>query len=331
MNDRELLERVIGGKPVDRVPVGFWFHFLPDEETGSGIFDPTVLERNIEGHRQYIEGFKPDLVKIMSDGYFTHPLAGGAREIKDIGDLNLIEAIGPEHPWVRDQVKLVKAVTRMKPDTFYFYNVFSATTTLRFMVGRERLVEWLGRDEAATLAAIDRINAGLKALSIAVIGEGGADGVYFSVQNPDIKSVSDWYYQARVSPGERDILAAAQRIGGRNILHICGYEGIKNNFFIYQTYEAAIYSWAANVEGLPLGQGREFFGQATVLGGFPNTKGSILETGDRQEIEEFTEAILAESGRLGVIVGADCTIPKGIPYERLAWVREAARRAAVAK
>ncbi|MDR2367388.1 MAG: uroporphyrinogen decarboxylase [Deltaproteobacteria bacterium] len=325
MNDRELLENVISGKPAERVPVGFWFHFLSDAETANGLFDGSVLERNVEGHREYVTGFKPDLVKIMTDGFFAYPLAGGARAVREIGDLELIEPIGPGHRWVRDQVGLVKAVTGMKPGTFYFFNVFSASTTLRFMAGREKLVGWLQKEPEITLAAIGRLNEGLKALSLAVIGEGGADGLYLSVQNPDITRLGDWFYADRLAPGEMGLLGATNGAGGRSILHVCGYAGVRNNFLPYRDYPAAIFSWAANVEGLPLGEGRKFFGGRAVLGGFPNTPGSILETGDRREIEGFTKKILAEAGREGVIVGADCTIPKGIPYERLEWVRQAAR------
>jgi uroporphyrinogen decarboxylase len=325
MTDRELLGKVINNEPAERVPVGFWFHFLSDAETGDGLSNRSLLDRNIKGHEGYINGFKPDLVKIMSDGYFTYPLPGGAKAIKGIGDLALIEAIGPESQWIGDQVRLVRAVTKLKPETFYFYNIFSAPTTLRFMVGRERLVSWLKSGPKETLAAIDRINEGLKALSLAVIQEGGADGLYLSVQNPDLGRLGDDFYARNFMPGELDILESSNKAKGRSILHICGFEGIRNNLGLYKDYPAAIFSWAANVEKVSLGEGKRLFGGRAVLGGFPNAKGSLIETGDRKAIEDFTKGLIKESGGLGVIVGADCTIPQGIPYERLEWVREAAR------
>ncbi|MDR2302728.1 MAG: uroporphyrinogen decarboxylase [Deltaproteobacteria bacterium] len=323
MNDRELVEKAMAGQAVPRVPVGFWFHFLSDAEMGDGLFDKTVLERNLKGHRDYLETFKPDLVKIMTDGYFTYPLAGGVREIKTIAELELIEPLGPDHPWIRDQVKLAQTVTQMKPDTCYFYNIFSASTTLRFMVGRNVLVEWLGKEEKVTAAALGRLNAGLKTLTQAIIKEGGADGLYLSVQNPDIGRLGDWLYQELIAPGEIDLLNSTNALGAKNILHICGYEGVRNNFLPYRDYPAAIYSWAANVEKFSLAQGQKFFQGRCVLGGFPNAKGSLLQTGQKQDVVAFAKNLVAEAGRLGVIVGADCTIPQGIPYERLGWVREA--------
>ncbi|MDR1111175.1 MAG: uroporphyrinogen decarboxylase [Deltaproteobacteria bacterium] len=326
MTDRELVEKVLNCESVERVPVGFWFHFLADAETGNGLSDHTILERNVQGHREYLTGFGPDLVKIMSDGYFTYPLADGAMDIREIGDLGALEAIGKGHVWIRDQVRLVQEVRAIKPGTFYFYNVFSPATTLRFMIGRPRLLEWLGRDRRAVLGAISRIGEGLKALSQAVIREGQADGLYLSVQNPDQGRLGDGFYLEHLAPGELDILEGANKAKGRSILHICGYGGVRNNLAVYRDFPANVFSWAANVEEVSLGQGRRLFGGRPVLGGFPNTSGSLLQTGDRRAIEDFTRRLLEEAGREGVIIGADCTIPQGIPYERLEWVRHAARR-----
>jgi uroporphyrinogen decarboxylase len=174
------------------------------------------------------------------------------------------------------------------------------------------------------MAAINRMNEGLKVLSLAVIKEGEADGLYLSVQNPDLKAFDDRFYFEQLAPGELDILESSNKVGGRSILHICGYEGIRNNLELYQNYPADIFSWAVNVEKVSLGEGRKLFGGRAVLGGFPNTKGSILEIGARKDIDEYTKNILREAGQLGVIIGADCTIPQGIPFERLEWVREAA-------
>ena len=39
------------------------------------------------------------------------------------------------------------------------------------------------------------------------------------------------------------------------------------------------------------------------------------------------EKLLAEAGREGVIIGADCTVPSDIDIERLQWVREKAAEA----
>ena len=51
-----------------------------------------------------------------------------------------------------------------------------------------------------------------------------------------------------------------------------------------------------------------------------------LYTGNKKEIEEETRNILDEAGTTGVVLGADCTIPRDTDVNHLAWVREAADR-----
>ena len=57
----------------------------------------------------------------------------------------------------------------------------------------------------------------------------------------------------------------------------------------------------------------------------------LLERGgldglSREEIERFTYGILDEAGQVGVMIGADCTVPTDIDDERLDWVREACKK-----
>jgi hypothetical protein len=58
------------------VPVGFWFHFLKDAETGDALKDPGMPGRDLAGHKAFIEAFKPDMVKVMTDGFFFYPRKG---------------------------------------------------------------------------------------------------------------------------------------------------------------------------------------------------------------------------------------------------------------
>ena len=318
MTNRELVFRVFDNKTVDRTPVGFWFHFLPEAETGDGLKEPDLWARSLEGHRRFVAEARPDLVKIMSDGFFHYPAAG---PLENPGDLERLEVMPPEHPWVVRQVELIRAVTALVPDTPCFYNIFSPTTSLRFLMGRARLLKWLALEPAAICEALTRMGQGLATLAGSAIKAGGADGIYLSVQNPDLRLVTDAQYARDIRPSELAVLDAANAAGGRNILHICGYDGVRNNLAAWADFPAQAFSWAVHVEKISLGQGKAMFGGRAVIGGFDNVPGSILEIGSRAEIESFTAHLLAEAGRTGVILGADCTISSTIDLERLEWVR----------
>ena len=69
---REWVLQAFKNESVDKVPVGFWYHFTTDEERSDG-FNPEIFNKNIAGHKKFVADVNPDFVKIMSDGFFTYP------------------------------------------------------------------------------------------------------------------------------------------------------------------------------------------------------------------------------------------------------------------
>ena len=72
-------------------------------------------------------------------------------------------------------------------------------------------------------------------------------------------------------------------------------------------------------------EAKDYFG-CTMWGGFDNRLGSLLYTGSREEIEAEVRAMIAQGGKTGYILGADCSIDGSLPEERIRWVVEEARR-----
>ena len=52
-------------------------------------------------------------------------------------------------------------------------------------------------------------------------------------------------------------------------------------------------------------------------------KNDLLYQGSKEAIQNKVREILDETGRKGVVIGADCTVPNDIAAERIAWVKEA--------
>lgn len=61
------------------------------------------------------------------------------------------------------------------------------------------------------------------------------------------------------------------------------------------------------------------------MGGLANQEGVITD-GTEEEIRAEVSRIIREVGREGFILGADCTLPGEIGYERIRTAAEAARR-----
>jgi uroporphyrinogen decarboxylase len=315
----------LNNKPVERVPVSFWFHFVADEDKTRGLKEPSFVEQNVAGHRRYFEAAQPDFVKVMSDGYFGYPADGTLEpQITSIDALEKLQLVSAEHPWITGQGALVKRVVAQQPDTMYVYNIFGPATVLKRLVGRSMVREFLKTAPEKTAAALMRLADGIALQAEAAI-KAGADGIYLSVQNPDIDVFSDDFYHNYVTPADKIVLDRANACSENNILHICGYEGSKNHLEAWKTYKAKAYNWAVNVENVSLSEGKRIFGGAAVIGGFANTKDSPLYRGTREEIEEITESLLKDAGKIGVLLGADCTVPDDFDVRRLEWVREKAR------
>lgn len=268
-----------------------------------------------------MEELQPDFVKIMSDGYFYYPREE-YHNINQARDLKNIKPLDKDHVWFRDQVKLVKTVVGYLKGTCGFYNVFSPAKSLRLAISEEKFIKFFREDKEAVSCALDVIAQDLEILVELIIKEAGADGIYFSVENPQNRSLSFEEYQTYITPSEKCVLDCANKLSENNILHCCGYAGIKSNLKVWEDYHAKAVNWAVHIENLNLKEGKEFFGGKAVIGGFDNRSGKLLHTGTKQEIEEYTEQLITQSGSKGVILGADCTIPRDINLDRLRWVKD---------
>ena len=324
---RDLVFNAFNNKPVDRVPVGFWFHYTPNELL-SAYEKPEYRDLNINGHKNFVKSFKPDFVKLMSDGYFFEPeTAKLISKAKKASDLRKLEPIAANDKWIKDQVSLVKKLTSsFGSEVPTFYNVFAPATAFKWSAGGDKkLAAFIKEDKEAVIYALSVIAQNTAILAREVIKTGKADGIYLSVQQIQNISVGPDLYAEVIAPSELSVLVSANAAGGTNILHICGYEGAKNNLALFKNYPAKVINFASVVEGISLKKGKDIFGGKAVIGGFENTKKGLLYTGSKEDIQKETKRLIKEAGKTGIILGADCTVPKDISFDRFEWVREAAK------
>lgn len=71
---RDLIAKVFNNEKADRVPVGFWHHFLGDEVGADAFAHPELTDKVLAGQADFYKAFQPDLIKIMTDGYFSYPI-----------------------------------------------------------------------------------------------------------------------------------------------------------------------------------------------------------------------------------------------------------------
>ena len=328
MTKKEWVLKAFNNEEVDRVPMGFWFHFLQNEGQADCLETPEKLAQTLAGHKRYIDEFQPDFLKIMSDGYFQYPLQGGKRRVESLADLELIQPVPADHPWIRGQIELVRTIVGYSPELLHLYNVFSPAQALKMkLLGVENgpeVIDLLEQDADAVAAALMRMAQGIATMVKEVLSATGVEGIYLSVGTPNEARCSNELYRRCITPSDKLVLAAANSLTSNSMLHICGWGGNRNDLRLFTDYEAKVFNWATHVEHIGLSEGKAIFGGRAVLGGFPSETGSFLYKGKtEQEIKDYTRQLIAQNGRKGIMIGADCTLPMDMSFERLGWVRQA--------
>ncbi len=322
MDKRTRVLNAMDKLPVDHVPVGFWFHFDGEEAKG---------EECVQAHLRYYRETDLDFLKIMNDGYSSYPLPGTVKTAKDLWDL---KPLGAEHPWIRDQVwRAKRIVEEIGQERCVFYNVFAPFSFIRNGKRNAFIMDLLQEDRKAVMYALDIVAEDAALLSRLLIQEAGCDGIYYCVQGAEKNRFTIEEYKEIVAPSDLYVLERANRYSDYNIMHCCGWAGTSNNIEVWQDYPVKCVNWAVYVEELSLADGRHFFHDKSVLGGFETLhldaslgryKG-ILYSGQKKEIEDFTRDTILTFGKRGLMLGGDCTIATWLDHERIKWIVDVAR------
>ncbi|MDY3052320.1 MAG: uroporphyrinogen decarboxylase family protein [Ndongobacter sp.] len=328
-NKRELLGAVLNNESIGRVPVGFWWHFVSGSDLLNGYRDAAILSRVVAGHKQMLESYNPDFMKIMSDGFFAHP-ALVEQNVTTIEGVRSVRPMERSHPWIAKQVEMVQELSKTAHDKMMtFYNVFSPLQALRLNIkycGEDPYAfQEMMMDYPEELVGLSEIIASdYRLLAEELKKHTKIDGIYYSVQNVQHPDADEDYHKRFVFPTELRLLSDLNTLWENNILHICGYDHFKNKIEYYREYPAKLYNWATHTDGVTMAEGKRIF-NAPILGGFDNNRGTLLDSGSFEELETFVLRLIAETGRQGLVIGADCTIPSDIDIRRLQFIRDIAR------
>ena len=331
MDKRERFMNYLQNKPVDRVPVAFFHHFTANDEWFKGLSNPEIFEKNIEGHRKARRVFDPDVVKVMNDSLMIMP--ADISEVKCAADLTKIKLPAPDSEFMKKTKELTLRALEFYKDSEApkYATGFSPIMVLRSAFSgllpkpgeKSILVKYLEEDPQTFMAALDKIGDTIMYLNEMLVKECGAEGIYFSVNNQS-HFFPDELYAKYITPSDKKVMAHANTLSDINLLHICGYAGKANNLELFKDYEAAGINWAVHAEGVTLAEGKKMFGGKPVFGGFEQA--TVIYTGTKEEVQDFTYKILDEAGETGIMIGADCTVPYDIDDIRLEWVREACEK-----
>ena len=135
---------------------------------------------------------------------------------------------------------------------------------------------------------------------------------------------TDEEFAEYIEPFDKQIMTEIRAAGGIVILHICK-DGL--NMKRYESYGpyADVVNWGVYEGPYSLEKGKALFKNCAVLGGLAHDRNSVVYKGTQEEIWKAVKKLIEENGKKKFLIGADCTMPGDISYEKLRMVAEAAR------
>lgn len=316
MNKKERVLNAIKGEEVDRVPTGFSLHFSEEEYFGQAAVD---------AHLEFFKETDTDIIKIMNDN-----LVPCIYDIKVSSDWNQVKNLSMKDKFITRQIELVKRILdKVDYDAFSVGTIHGSVASVLHAIeckygyekGRELITSHIREDSKPMFEAFEHITDIMSQLSQKYI-ELGLDGVYYAALG-ERQYFTDEEFSNYIAPFEKKILGAVRDKGGYNIFHIC-----KDNLDlnIYKDYEDLIdvLNWGVYEGEVSLEEGRKLFPNTTIMGGLKNRSGVLVE-GSYEEIQQQVSSLIKSFGKKKFILGADCTLPSEIPYERIRQVVEATK------
>ena len=309
MNKIERMKKVFANETPDLTPAGFWFHYSAE----------LSAEETAEAHLRLYHEVGGDIIKIMDDT-FGHMMTEGT-VIREASDWRKLELPGRDCFQYRKMEKVIRLIAdQVGSEVMIFPTLWSpfkiASFTYCFAGSDDAtFMKHCAEDPESVLVGVGKI---ADALTDWVAGflAAGASGVYYSGQFSEPKRFDEATWRKLVTPSDLQVLREVKRLGGYNILHICGEaeHGFESSPRRYAEYPCDLVNWDTHRAGLTLEEGRAFFGKP-ILGGMDNH--GLLIQGAPQDIAEGAKKITAAMGRRGFMLGADCTVPSDIDLDKL--------------
>ena len=318
MNKRERVIAAINGESVDYVPSGFTLHFPDDCKTG---------EAAVTAHLDFFRETDTDLIKIMNENLY--PYMG---LIEEPEDFDKYRELGTEDGFFVHQLELTKAIMKgADPDAFSLGTVRGITPSMihplmsggmDYPAARLFVRDCLRKNPEPVLQAAERITEALCHLVRGYL-EAGVDGIYYAALGGEREIYTDREFELWVKPFDIKVMETIREAGGYCFLHICKENLNMERYRSYGPY-ADVINWGVYEAPLSLKEGRALFPDKTIMGGLANHLG-VIDCGTEEELKEEVHRIIAEAGREGFILGADCTLPAQISYRQVRAAVEAAR------
>lgn len=308
MNKRKRIDQFLARESyTNGIPAAFFKHFEPTQRYGTAA---------VKAHLDFYRATDMDMMKIMFDEIYPK------FTVKNPVDWRYIPDFSPDDPVFTQQIEVAdRLVDAVGKEAYVFQTIFSpfvsAGCTVSFISEWDAIVTpHFREDPEAMTEGLTKIAKTLAEFA-KNISQTGIDGFYVSLQGGEYERYSEDFFTTWFKPLDIMLLNALKATGKKVLLHICG-TGIRLD--CYHDYPGDIVNMACVDNNIRMEKILCDFGRV-VMGGIPN-HGVIVE-GSKEQVQAQVREVLTMDTR-GVMLGADCTIPKNVSTERLRWAVDAA-------
>lgn len=313
MNSKERVMSAIQGKPVDRLPMGFWYHF-PEDSFGS-------IEETVDLHAKFFEDTPMDIFKIMNENIFPDEF-----KVTGAQDFRKLRKVQKDDDFIQKQVETTKRIVEKIDGRAFVVMTLHGTIASAwharggsdgYSEGSLLLQQFLREDAKAMEEGFKRI-AEAMCILVDQVQDSGIDAIYYSALGAESYLFTDAEYWEHVRPYDEMILRHAASRFDNNFLHIC-----KDKLHLerFKDLPAAVINWGEHHENPSLKEGWKHFPDMALLGGFDNSKGPLID-GDKAALKAQVDAVIDAVGEQRLLIGADCTLPGDIRPEQFQKLRE---------
>jgi len=307
MDKRERLLATLQGEKTDGMLCGFWHHFKDSCKYGHA---------SIQAHVEFFQHTDADILKVMNE--HTYRIDCSIEKSSDWKKVNPSSFDASPYPQYIEEFKALKKA--LPKDVPLFATVHGVLVSAyhatelpgNFSNPHNMVSRHLKQDPSSVAVGLQAIAETLILLCQQLV-KAGADGIYYAALGGESYRFERSLFETYVKPYDKQVIDSINDLKAKSILHICKDQVVLP---MYQGIQADIVNWAVHESEYSLSDGRILFPEATLLGGFDDRSGVLVE-GSEAEIEQEVEAIVAEAGRKRFIIGADCTLPTDIELWRL--------------
>jgi uroporphyrinogen decarboxylase len=310
MNKRDLVLSLLDSNhPPTYTPAAFFLHFDPSCHRGQAAIDK---------HLEYFHYTGMDFVKIQYERSF--PRLDTIQRATDWAKMPLYK-----EDFFSPQLKVVEGIVKAaKAEALVVITLYSPFMCAGHAVGAERMQQHIHEDPEAVKKGMQIVTDSLMTFVKGCI-QLGVDGFYASTQGGETHRLADpALFNALVKPYDLALMNEIDHACNFNILHICDYAGDYDSLSRFLDYPGHVVNSPLRAGGKPLHlkDVAKMFNRP-VMGGM-DRKGA-LSGGTAAEVREEAQAVLKAAPER-FILGADCTMLSGAPWENLRTAIEVAHQ-----